>query len=114
MKLVDKIKNKIQEKVSSFKLRGEVSDTAWAEVSVTNITGSPLTLGTPFDDLKFRAQPLISGASFSQGECRLDNSHGMPLHQHSGAETYLVDAKTLSGALLAILGNGYYVLEENY
>lgn len=113
MRLIHEIKRKLEEGVSSFEVRGEISDPTWAEISVTNNTGSPVLLGTPLDNVKFRAQILISGApGFSQGNYRLDNSHNLPIHQHFGEQISSANVQTISSALLMILGSDYQELER--
>ena len=111
MILIYKLKEKLRGKESKIKVRGEISGTTWAEISMTNIRGEPIALGTPINDLKIGIQTLISGSiSFSPNNYRIDNSHGF-LHQHSGALVYPMENKTLSGSLLALFGTDYKALE---
>ncbi len=113
MKLIDRIREKLGKKESKIKVRGEISGATWAEVNITNIKGEPVTLGTIPSDLKIRIQTLASGAiTFSPQDYRIDNSHGF-LHQHSGAEIFPIESKTVSGALLMLLGSDYWELERN-
>lgn len=113
MKLIDMFKEKLKEGVTSIKnLRGEISDPNWAEISVTENTGSPLTLGTPIENLKFRAQIIISGANgFTNGYYRLDNHNNKYLHQHFIESEYPVEASSLREALLMIFGSDCWKLE---
>ena len=111
--LKDDLREELERGRQEIKIRGEVSGTNWAELNIIETTGNPITLGTPFDNLKFRAQILTSGsASFSQGNYRIDNSHGV-LHQHWFDLKSPVNVPTLSGALLMILGSDYWELEKN-
>ena len=113
MKLIDNLKEKFEEGVSSFKVRGEIAEPTWAEISVTNTTGNPVALGTPPADLKIRIQTLASGAEgFSAKDYRIDNSHNSDLHQHFLGSTSPVNVPSLSGALLMILGSDYWALER--
>lgn len=110
--LKDVLKEKFGMEIREIKVRGEISGTNWAEVSITSLNNEPITLGTPFNTIKFRAQILTSGsATFSQGNYRIDNSHG-PLHQHWFDSKSSVNVPTLSGALLMILGSDYWELEK--
>jgi len=112
MKLVKRIKKELEKGTSSIiNLRGEISGTTWMELNITEITGNPITLGTHFENLKFRAQKLVSGALFTQGNYRIDNSHDLRLHQHFLGSIYPVEVETLSGALLMIFGSDYRQLE---
>ena len=111
MRLVDKIKEALERKESKMKVRGEISGTNWAEVRMTNIREKPITLGTPVRDLDIGIQYLTSGAkTFSQQGQRIDNSHGS-LHWHSGSSLIPIEDKTMSGALLILLGDSYKRLE---
>ena len=112
MKLIEKIREALGRKESKIQVRGEISGTDWAEIRMTNITGEPITLGTPIDNMKIGIQTLASGAiCFAPKEYRIDNSHGF-LHQHSGALLLPMIDKTASGALLALFGNDYGILEN--
>ncbi len=112
MKLIDKIKEALGREESKIKVRGEISGTNWAEINMTNFTGEPVTLGTPVTDMSIRIQTLTSGAiCFSAQGYRVDNAHGF-LHNHSGASMFPMRDKTMSGALLALFGKDYEVLEN--
>ena len=116
MKLVDKIKEQLLKRVKSFKVKGEIDRSLWAEVSITDNTGSPIWLGTQLDNTKFRAQSLTSEAIITEGTYRIDNnSHNPNLHQHvlGKVSPMPYEAKTISSALLMLLGSDYWKLEEN-
>src|SRR3990167_2545349 len=98
MMIIDEIKKELDNSVSSFKVRGEISGALWAEVSITDNTGNPIWIGTPLDNAKFRAQSLSSGAIITEGTYRIDNSHMGELHQHINNKICPVssEVKTLS------------------
>ncbi len=112
MKLLDMLREALRRKESKIRVRGEISGTDWAEIRMTNITGQPITLGTPIPDMSIGIQTLASGAlCFSPRHYRIDNAHGF-LHTHSGALVLPLGDKTASGALLALFGKDYEVLEN--
>lgn len=112
MKLLDKLREALERKQPKIRVRGEISGTDWAEISMTNITGEPIKLGTPITHIDIRIQTLASGATcFFRKHYRIDNAHGF-LHAHSGALVYPLGDKTASGALLALFGKDYEVLEN--
>ena len=112
MKLLDKLRDVLGKKESKIKVRGEISGTNWAEVRMTNVTGEPITLGTPIINMAVGIQTLTSGAiCFSPQNYRIDNAHGF-LHTHSGESVFPLRDKTMSGALLALFGKDYEILEN--
>lgn len=113
MKIVDEIKKQLENKVTSFKVKGEISGALWAEINVTDLTGSHICLATQLENTKFRAQSLASGAIIVQGTYRIDNSHSLPLHQHTLWGTQIITENlTFKDALLRILGSEYWRLEN--
>ena len=112
MKLLDKLRDALGRREPKIEVRGEISGTNWAEIRMTNIIGEPITLGTPITHLAIGIQTLTSGATtFSPQGYRIDNAHGF-LHQHSGALVSSLGDETMSGALLALFGEDYKILEN--
>lgn len=111
MKLLDKLRDLLEKGESDIRIRGEISGTNWAEISMVNIAGQPVKLGTPVINMSIRIQTLASGAIFSPQPYRVDNAHGF-LHEHSSGAKIALNGDTASCALLAIFGKEYEVLEN--
>ena len=113
MKFIEKLKGALERKEHSFKIRGEISGTDWVELSVTSLRGDPLHLGLSMDDVKFRFQTLTSGATtFTTRPYRLDNSHGLPIHQHFSGAVSSLNFPTVGGALVHVLGSDFDYLVD--
>ena len=115
MIFANKLKKELKEKKSKIQIKSPLSSISganWVDLSITSLDGSPLSLGTPINNIKFRFQPLLSGAKLISCPYRLDNHTNKPLHQHFENSEFIVNCPTLSGALLHILGSEYELLER--
>jgi len=110
---IDILKRQLEEKRSVIQVKDQISGALYADMNITSLDGSPITLGTPLDNLKIRFQTLCSGAEgFTPYPYRLDNHSNKSLHQHYEGFENPLTFPTISGALLHILGMNYYKLEE--
>ncbi len=115
MIFVNRLKRELKENKSKIRVKAPlslISGANWAELNITSLDGNPITLGTPIDDLKFRFQPLLSGAICVPCSYRLDSHSNKPLHQHGFGSESQISFPTLSGALLHVLGSEYEILEK--
>jgi len=86
MTFINILKERLKEKKNKINVKAPISSMPgadWAELNITSLDESPVMLGTPTDNLKFRFQPLLSGSRCIPCPYRLDNCHGS-LHQHFG------------------------------
>jgi len=113
MVFIDNLKRELEENKRKIRVKAPLSLTSgtnWAELNVTSLNGSPVMLSASMDNLKFRFQPLASGSICVPLPYRLDSHGNKPLHQHFDEFESSADARTLSEALLMILGSDYKFL----
>lgn len=108
--LVNGLKRELEKDSNSIRIKAEISGESWGEIEINSLDKTPITLGTPFENIKFRFQHLLSGSTLIAGPYRLDNHTNKPLHQHFDNLTDFINFPTLNGALLHILGSDYKLL----
>lgn len=110
MKFIDNLKREFEENKEVIRVRGEISGSNWAEISITSLNQEPISLSTPIEETKIRFQTLVSGATcFSSGDYRIDNHTNKSLHEHFLGSENPLDTSTLSGILIKILGSEFKV-----
>ena len=113
MRFVDNLKKEFEEEKRIIRVRGEISGSNWAEISIISLNQQPISLGTPNEEAKIRFQTLVSGATcFSSGNYRIDNHTNKSLHEHFLGSENPLDIHTLSGALIKILGSEFEVFKK--
>ena len=112
MKFIDELKKGFKQRKRVIRVRGEISGANWAETSITSLNEEPVLLNAPIEEVKFRFQTLTSGvACFSPGDYRIDSHANKGLHEHFLGSENILNIKTLSGALIKILGSEFEVLK---